>query len=178
MGNGERLTGKRPGKGRSRRLSVMLCDHCRCKDRCPEYRAGQECVYEDAEKFPELANNRRILALLREIIASDLISLFRAKRLEALEGGKIDNDAARLAATLVKTIETYTGIAERLATSGRSMTAGRIPEVQEILLAASRDKLFSEIGDDSLRQRLVAQFLQALDMEQRVLEQVREIVGQ
>ncbi len=152
----------------------MLCDHCRCKDKCPEYRAGAECAYEQAEKFPELASNRRILSLLREIIASDLISLFRAKRLEALEGGKIDNDAARLAATLVKTIDTYTEIAERLGSARRAAPVGRLPEIEEIILAASRDKLFSEVRDEEQRRRLVAQFLHALDLEQQVLEQVRQ----
>lgn len=161
----------------SRRDTRAVCARCGLRDDCPSSRAdGGPCPLE-SDTFPELADPARVPAVLRDVLRAELRTFFRAKRLEARSGAKIDAEASKLALALFKQVESYLEICQRVAGPARNAddTAppARLFPSLEAALAASGAGLFSEVPAAEARERLRARYLRALREEDAILRAVQ-----
>jgi hypothetical protein len=156
-----------------------MCASCTLRNECASARDdGGVCALE-ADAYPELSRPERVPGVLRDVLRAELRTFFRAKRLEARSGGKIDGEASKLAQALFKQMECYLDVCQRV--SARS-EAAQPPEARPepvypnlaAALDASAEGLFSEVPDPAARQRLRGEYLQALAREDAILRQVQE----
>lgn len=161
-----------------RRDTRAHCASCGIAGECSSARAdGGACPLE-ADTFPELAHPERIAALLRDVLRSELRTFFRAKRLEARSGAKIDGEASKLAQALFKQIECYLDICQRVrpaqtaGVAGPAVPASVYPSLQAAV-RASGDGLFSEVPRTEARERLRRDYLRVLREEDAILRCVQ-----
>jgi hypothetical protein len=172
--------GPAPPVARGRRDTRPLCASCAQRNECPSARDdGGVCPLE-ADAYAELTRPERIPGVLRDVLRAELRTFFRAKRLEARSGGKIDGEASKLAQALFKQVECYLDVCQRVnaQSPGRARDAevGPQPVFPNLTAAleASAEGLFSEVPDADARRRLRSEYLQALAREDAVLRQVQE----
>lgn len=169
-----------PPVARGRRDTRPLCASCAQRNECPSARDdGGVCPLE-ADAYAELARPERIPGVLRDVLRAELRTFFRAKRLEARSGGKIDGEASKLAQALFKQVECYLDVCQRVNAQSparaRDAEVGPQPVFPNLAAAleASAEGLFSEVPDADARRRLRSEYLQVLAREDAILREVQE----
>lgn len=158
------------------RIPKMRCDLCPLGEpgRCPKYKQGRECAYERRETFAELERPENVTLIMRDLLRADLMSFFRAKRIEGMNWKGIDNDAVKLGQALHKGLEAYLELRRRAAGGEEGFRPGDAIAALDAAAAitSSDGELFSEIADPARRGRLVQEYLRLLHREREVLEEV------
>lgn len=156
------------------------CAECPQQDICTAPTdAGEPCPLE-SDTFAELKKPEKIPKLVRDAIAAEFRTYFRAKRAEASKGDKIDGDASKMLQGLLKAVESYVDLVDRVqagADPHKSGHADRLFPTLAAALAISGDGLFSEVRDEALRDRLRREYIEAVEREDTVLREALDASG-
>lgn len=148
------------------------CSNCPRADTCCLAVPGRPCPLE-RDAFPELRSPDRLPKLLRDAIAAEFRTYFRAKRAEAERGDKIDGEASKMLQGLIKAVEAYLDLLQRVQQphAEQPTAPSELYPSLAAALSASGPTLFSEVHDDSLREQLRSGYIEAVEREDAILRQ-------
>jgi len=67
---------------------ALFCDHCYARDRCPEFKPGQECVFQKGG--PKVETGTEIRQAILNLLAVQIQRINQARNIENLDGGYPD----------------------------------------------------------------------------------------
>lgn len=154
------------------------CAGCSREGRCDLAAPGQPCPLE-RDAFAELRSPERLPKLLRDAIAAEFRTYFRAKRAEAERGDKIDGEASKMLQGLLKAVETYLDLLARVEAAPSTQASAPVELYPSLaaVLAASGGSLFSEVPDPALRERLRRTYVQTVEREDAIIRDALAAAG-
>ena len=143
--------------------TALGCAGCPREGECDLAAPNEPCPLE-RDAFAELRSPERLPKLLRDAIAAEFRTYFRAKRAEAERGDKIDGEASKMLQGLLKAVETYLDLLARVeaAPSAEAIAPVELYPSLAAVLAASEGSLFSEVPDPALRERLRSAYVRTV----------------
>lgn len=146
------------------------CAGCPREGECDLAAPNEPCPLE-RDAFAELRSPERLPKLLRDAIAAEFRTYFRAKRAEAERGDKIDGEASKMLQGLLKAVETYLDLLARVeaAPSTEAIAPVELYPSLAAVLAASEGSLFSEVPDPAVRERLRSAYVRTVEREDAII---------
>ncbi len=66
----------------------LICDHCYVRDRCPEFKSGQSCVFQ--KDIPNIETGADIRGAIMSLLSLQVQRINTARNIENLDGGYPD----------------------------------------------------------------------------------------
>lgn len=109
----------------SPRLPQLACDNCPHIQVCPQYRAGHVCAFLNEFALWSTDKQQQQLALLEDLLQSQMIRLRRAMMFETFEGGMVNKEVTKL----TREVANLTKLINDIKMGGAPRTPGSPPPV-------------------------------------------------